>query len=72
MLGPMHLVHTWGPVADRAMACGLSWNIVNIPGMGGVFRLAPSLIILPEEIEEGLKIMDEAFAHELGTLGVVD
>lgn len=54
-------------VSDRAMACGLSCNVVNLPGMGGVFRLAPSITVTEEEIEEGLSILDEAFGHVLKT-----
>jgi 4-aminobutyrate aminotransferase-like enzyme len=46
--------------------CGLSCNVVNLPGMGGVFRLAPPVTVLAQEIEEGLKILDEAFAYVLG------
>lgn len=52
-------------VSDQAMARGLSCNIVNLPGMGGVFRLAPPVTVTPEEIEEGLQILDEAFGHVL-------
>lgn len=55
-------------VSDRAMACGLSCNIVNLPGMGGVFRLAPPVTVTAEEIEEGLQVLDEAFAHVLKTM----
>jgi 2,2-dialkylglycine decarboxylase (pyruvate) len=28
-------------ITDKAMELGLSMNIVNLPGMGGVFRIAP-------------------------------
>lgn len=52
-------------VSEQAMARGLSCNIVNLPGMGGVFRLAPPVTVSAEEIEEGLGILDEAFAHVL-------
>lgn len=52
-------------VSNQAMARGLSCNIVNLPGMGGVFRLAPPVTVTPEEIEEGLQILDEAFGHVL-------
>ncbi|KAA8650975.1 hypothetical protein EYZ11_011072 [Aspergillus tanneri] len=55
-------------VSDRAMDRGLSCNVVNLPGMGGVFRLAPPLTVKPAEIEEGLKILDEAFEYVLNTL----
>ncbi|ODM23952.1 2,2-dialkylglycine decarboxylase [Aspergillus cristatus] len=52
-------------VSEQAMARGLSCNIVNLPGMGGVFRLAPPVTVSAEEIEEGLRILDEAFVHVL-------
>ena len=52
-------------VSEQAMARGLSCNIVNLPGMGGVFRLAPPVTVSAEEIEGGLGILDEAFAHVL-------
>lgn len=52
-------------VSDKAMDLGLSCNVVNLPGMGGVFRLAPSVTVTAEEIEEGLKILDEAFSFVL-------
>lgn len=55
-------------VSDRAMACGLSCNIVNLPGMGGVFRLAPPVTVSPEEINEGVRVLDEAFAHVLESM----
>ena len=52
-------------VSVRAMALGLSCNIVNLPEMGGVFRLAPPVTVSEEEIEEGLRILDEAFGYVL-------
>ena len=54
-------------VSDRSMARGLSCNVVNLPGMGGVFRLAPPITVTADEIEEGLAILDEAFAYVLKT-----
>ena len=32
-------------ITDKAMELGLSMNIVNLPGMGGVFRIAPPLTV---------------------------
>jgi 4-aminobutyrate aminotransferase-like enzyme len=52
-------------VSNRAMARGLSCNVVNLPGMGGVFRLAPPVTVSAEEIEEGLQILDESFSYVL-------
>ncbi|RMJ23102.1 2,2-dialkylglycine decarboxylase [Aspergillus sp. HF37] len=55
-------------VSDQAMERGLSCNVVNLPGMGGVFRLAPPVTVSAEEIEEGLLILDDAFAYILSGL----
>ncbi|KAL3476054.1 pyridoxal phosphate-dependent transferase [Aspergillus californicus] len=57
-------------VSDQAMARGLSCNVVNLPGMGGVFRLAPPVTVTAEEIEEGLQILDESFGFVLKTMSV--
>jgi 2,2-dialkylglycine decarboxylase (pyruvate) len=35
-------------------------NIVQLPGMGGVFRMAPPLIIQKPEIDAALEILDAA------------
>ncbi|TIW19319.1 MAG: aspartate aminotransferase family protein, partial [Mesorhizobium sp.] len=42
-------------IAAEAFRRGLSMNIVKLPGMGGVFRIAPPLTISEEELELGLK-----------------
>ncbi|KAI0401120.1 pyridoxal phosphate-dependent transferase [Xylaria palmicola] len=47
-------------VSDTALELGLSCNVVNLPGMGGVFRLAPPVTVTADEISRGLKILDEA------------
>ena len=47
-------------VMEEAMHRGLSMNIVKLPGMGGVFRIAPPLTVSDEEIDLGLEIMSEA------------
>lgn len=52
-------------VSEAAMRNGLSCNIVNLPGMGGVFRLAPPVTVTEEEIEQGLRVLDESFAQVL-------
>lgn len=52
-------------ISDCAMAKGLSCNVVNLPGMGGVFRLAPPVTVSAEEIELGLRILDESIDHVL-------
>jgi 4-aminobutyrate aminotransferase-like enzyme len=55
-------------VSDRAMYYGLSCNVVNLPGMGGVFRVAPPVTVTADEIEEGLTVLDKAFEHVLKTM----
>ncbi|MBN9547457.1 MAG: aminotransferase class III-fold pyridoxal phosphate-dependent enzyme, partial [Alphaproteobacteria bacterium] len=47
-------------IAAEAFRRGLSMNIVKLPGMGGVFRIAPPLTVSGEELELGLKIIAEA------------
>ncbi|KAI5301444.1 hypothetical protein KEM56_001711 [Ascosphaera pollenicola] len=52
-------------VSDKAFELGLSCNIIRLPGMGGVFRIAPPAVISAAEIAEGLQILDDAFAFVL-------
>ncbi|VVS98985.1 aspartate aminotransferase family protein [Rhizobium sp. EC-SD404] len=47
-------------VMEEAMHRGLSMNIVKLPGMGGVFRIAPPLTVSNDEIDRGLAIMSDA------------
>lgn len=58
-------------VSERAMVCGLSCNVVNLPGMGGVFRLAPPVTVSADEIDEGLRILDESFGYVLKSKGLL-
>ncbi len=44
-------------VMEEAMRRGLSMNIVKLPGMGGVFRIAPPLTVSDGEIDLGLEIL---------------
>ncbi|MEW5420809.1 aspartate aminotransferase family protein [Amorphus sp. 3PC139-8] len=44
-------------ISREAMARGLSMNIVKLPSMGSVFRLAPPMTISDEEIETGVQIL---------------
>ncbi|MDA3631022.1 aspartate aminotransferase family protein [Saccharopolyspora sp. WRP15-2] len=39
---------------------GLHMNIVQLPGMGGTFRIAPPLTASEAEIDRGLEILDKA------------
>ncbi|MFD2459828.1 aspartate aminotransferase family protein, partial [Amycolatopsis samaneae] len=47
-------------VTRRCLELGLHLNIVQLPGMGGVFRIAPPLTVTEEELALGLSILDEA------------
>ena len=40
-------------------------NIVQLPGMGGIFRIAPPLTISDAELNSGLDILDDALAAVL-------
>ncbi|MGW0160010.1 aspartate aminotransferase family protein [Mycobacterium sp. NPDC003323] len=54
--------------ADVTAAClkrGLHMNIVQLPGMGGIFRIAPPLTISEGDLDEGLGILDDALAAVL-------
>jgi len=52
-------------IAQEAFRRGLNMNIVKLPGMGGVFRIAPPLTISEAEIDLGLRIIGEAIEHEI-------
>ena len=47
-------------IMEEAMRRGLSMNIVKLPGMGGVFRIAPPLTVSNDEIDLGLSTLAEA------------
>ena len=49
-------------VTSECLARGLHMNIVQLPGMGGVFRMAPPLTVSDDEIDLGLEILDKALA----------
>lgn len=53
-------------ISEEAMRRGLSMNIVRLPGMGGVFRLAPPLTVSEAEIDLGLEIMATSIAAAAG------
>lgn len=56
--------------AQVTAAClerGLHMNIVQLPGMGGIFRIAPPLTVTDAELAEGLDILDDALSEVLTT-----
>ena len=56
-----------GAAITRAcMSQGLSMNIVQLPGMGGVFRIAPPLTVSTQEIDLGVELLGRAMESVLG------
>lgn len=54
--------------AEVTAAClqrGLHMNIVQLPGMGGIFRIAPPLTIAESDLHRGLDILDESLKSVL-------
>jgi len=47
-------------ITRECMRLGLSMNIVQLPGMGGVFRIAPPLTVSDLELDLGLGLLREA------------
>jgi 2,2-dialkylglycine decarboxylase (pyruvate) len=54
-----------GRIGEEAMRRGLSTNIVKMPAMGSVFRIAPPLTISDDEITQGVSIFREAIEAAL-------
>ncbi|GAA4443262.1 aspartate aminotransferase family protein [Phytohabitans houttuyneae] len=52
-----------GRITRRCLELGLHLNVVQLPGMGGTFRIAPPLTATPEELALGLEILDQAIGH---------
>lgn len=52
-------------ITRECMKLGLSMNIVQLPGMGGVFRIAPPLTVSEEEIDLGLSLLGQAIERSL-------
>jgi 2,2-dialkylglycine decarboxylase (pyruvate) len=50
-------------VTRRALTLGLHLNVVQLPGMGGTFRIAPPLTSTEAEVTEGVEILGEAIAQ---------
>ncbi|HEX6657456.1 MAG TPA: aminotransferase class III-fold pyridoxal phosphate-dependent enzyme, partial [Ilumatobacter sp.] len=53
-------------ITRRCFELGLSMNITALRGMGGVFRIAPPLIITDDELDLGLSMLDQAIADVAG------
>jgi 2,2-dialkylglycine decarboxylase (pyruvate) len=50
-------------VTRRCLELGLHMNVVQLPGMGGVFRIAPPLTSSIAELDLGLEILDRAIGE---------
>ncbi|BDZ64473.1 aspartate aminotransferase family protein [Agromyces mangrovi Wang et al. 2018] len=50
-------------VTRRCFALGLHMNVVQLPGMGGTFRIAPPLTSTEDELALGLEILDRALGE---------
>ncbi|MDO0930690.1 aspartate aminotransferase family protein [Streptomyces sp. DG2A-72] len=55
-------------VTRRCLELGLHMNIVQLPGMGGVFRVAPPLTATEDELSLGLTILDQALGDACAAL----
>ncbi len=53
-------------ISEEAFRRGLNMNIVKLPGMGGVFRIAPPLTISEAEIDQGVGILADSIAAVTG------
>jgi 2,2-dialkylglycine decarboxylase (pyruvate) len=49
-------------VTRRCAELGLHMNIVQLPGMGGTFRIAPPLTATDTEIDHGVELLDAALS----------
>jgi 2,2-dialkylglycine decarboxylase (pyruvate) len=47
-------------VTTECLERGLHMNIVQLAGMGGIFRIAPPLTISEDDLDEGVAILDAA------------
>jgi 2,2-dialkylglycine decarboxylase (pyruvate) len=43
-------------------------NIVQLPGMGGIFRIAPPLTATEDKLSLGLSILDEAIGDAVTSI----
>ncbi|KAF5130227.1 2,2-dialkylglycine decarboxylase [Metarhizium anisopliae] len=55
-------------VGNRAYELGLWANLSSHPSFGGTFRIAPPITVTESQVEDGLAILERAFAETEGTL----
>lgn len=52
-------------ITRRCLELGLSMNIVSLPGLASVWRIAPPLTASERQIDDGLAILDQAVGQSL-------
>ncbi|AZG46540.1 aspartate aminotransferase family protein [Gordonia insulae] len=50
-------------VTRRCFELGLHMNVVQLPGIGGIFRIAPPLTATDDELRLGLEMLDQAIGE---------
>ncbi|KFA75694.1 hypothetical protein S40288_06162 [Stachybotrys chartarum IBT 40288] len=55
-------------IGDRAYEIGLWANLSTHPSFGGTFRIAPPITVTVSQLEEGLAVLEQAFAETEGTM----
>lgn len=53
-------------VTAACLERGLHLNIVQLPGMGGIFRIAPPLTIAEDDLHKGLDILEASIKESVG------
>ena len=56
-------------ITERCLELGLHMNVVQLPGMGGIFRIAPPLNASDAELDLGLAILDQAIGDAAANSG---
>lgn len=53
-------------ITEECMKRGLSMNIVKMPSLGSIFRIAPPLTATEQELDQGLEILDASLQAATG------
>ena len=54
-------------LGDKMMDLGLWAQLSSHKSFNGVFRIAPPIVITESQVEDGLRILEEAFATTKGS-----
>jgi 2,2-dialkylglycine decarboxylase (pyruvate) len=54
-------------ITSACLERGLHMNIVQLPGMGGIFRIAPPLTISEADLDTGLDILHDSVRTVVGS-----